>query len=313
VIRDGTTRLKPDGDFKVPTRDDDFGDDDDRPRRRRPRDDFDDDDRPSRKKSNNGLIIGILIGVFVLCCGGGGTAAYLVYVRAKNVVAQVQEGVQEGIESAQSQANLQKIGRGIHNYESTMGSLPADSRDNQRAKEPGAPAGKPLLSWRVHLLPYLGEDALYRQFKLDEPWDSLNNKPLIAKMPAIYGTPEANKRAGEGKTFYRGFTQRGSVFERFPEPNQKVTIAGIVDGTSNTIMVVEAGDGVEWTKPDDFEWGPGRPRPALGGISPKLPYLNVLMVDGTVHKLRRDVSDQTLLWLIDRQDGNVIFENWEHP
>jgi hypothetical protein len=297
----------------MPRHDDEFDDDHDRPRRRRrPSHDFDEGDRPPpRKKSNTGVIVGILIGVVVLCCGGGGGAAYLVYIRAKKVVTEVKEGVLEGVDSAQSQANLQRIGRGIHNYEGAMGSLPADSRDKTPAKGPGAPAGKPLLSWRVHILPYIGEEALYRQFKLDEPWDSPNNKPLIARMPAIYGTPEANKRAGEGKTFYRGFTQRGAVFERFANPNQKVQIVGVVDGTSNTIMVVEAGDAVEWTKPDDFEWVQGRPRPALGGISPKLPYLNVLMVDGTVRKLRRDVSDQTLLWLVNREDGNVIREDWE--
>ncbi len=47
--------------------------------------------------------------------------------------------------------------------------------------------GKPLLSWRVALLPYIEQDALYRQFKLDEPWDSEHNKKLIAQMPKIYG------------------------------------------------------------------------------------------------------------------------------
>lgn len=296
----------------MPRRDDEFDDEDDRPRRRQPRDDFD-DDRPARKKSSStGLIVGILIGVFVLCCGGGGTVAYLVYVRAKKVVTEVQETVKDDLESQQSHANMIQIGSGIHKHADTMRVLPADSRQEQKTKKGGAVTTKPLLSWRVHLLPYLGEEALYRKFKLDEPWDSANNKPLLAQMPAVYGTPEANKRAGEGKTYYRGFTHRGAAFERLPGQQRIQFPAAFTDGTTNTILIVEAGDAVEWTKPDDFEWGPGRPRPALGGISPKLPYLNVLMGDGTVHKLRRDVSDQTLLWLIDRQDNNPIFDNWEY-
>jgi hypothetical protein len=251
----------------MPRRDDEFDDDDDRPRRRRPRDDFDDDDRgpPRKKKSNTGLILGILIGVFVLCCGGGGTVIYIFVVRAKKVVEEVKTGVQEGMESEQSRVNLVQIGRGIHNHADATNTLPADSRENPMLKG-GGPVGKPLLSWRVHLLPYIGEEALYHRFKLDEQWDSANNKPLLAQMPAIYGTPEANKRAGPGKTYYRGFTHKGAAFEKVPVQDNRVRFpAGFPDGTSNTILIVEAGDPVDWTKPDDFEWGPGRARPNLGG------------------------------------------------
>jgi hypothetical protein len=77
-------------------------------------------------------------------------------------------------------------------------------------------------------------------------------------------------------------------------------------------MVVEAGEAVEWTRPDDFDWSPGRPRPALGAITPNLQYFQVLMVDGTVVKVRKDTPDQTLRWLIDRRDGNVIPDNWRY-
>ena len=41
--------------------------------------------------------------------------------------------------------------------------------------------GKPLLSWRVLILPYVEQNELYKQFHLDEPWDSEHNKPLIAQ------------------------------------------------------------------------------------------------------------------------------------
>ena len=53
-----------------------------------------------------------------------------------------------------------------------------------RCKPTMTMSGKPLLSWRVHLLPFLEENELYEQFKLDEPWDSPHNIKLLDQMPA---------------------------------------------------------------------------------------------------------------------------------
>src|SRR5262245_24320060 len=177
----------------MPTRDDDF--DDDRPRRHRD----EDDDNPPPRKSGNGIVIGIVVVVFVVCCGGGGTAAFFVFRGIKRGVEQVTETVQSAADAEQSRQNLMRIGRAAHDHHDAMGYLPNNSyewRNNQV---------RPLLSWRVHLLPYLGEKGLYSEFKLDEPWDSANNIRLLNRMPAVYATPEGTKKAGEGKTNYRGF------------------------------------------------------------------------------------------------------------
>src|SRR5262249_61640653 len=100
--------------------------------------------------------------------------------------------------------------------------------------------GKALLSWRVALLPYLEGDALYREFKLDQPWDSEHNKKLIAKMPTVYGSPGA--RAKEGHTFYQVFTGKDTVFDGA----DGIQFADIPDGTSNTLLVLEGGKAVSW-------------------------------------------------------------------
>jgi hypothetical protein len=201
----------------------------------------------------------------------------------------------------------------MHKYNDTFRVMPYDSRDEQ-AKGKQRPTYRPLLSWRVHILPYIGEEALYRRFKLDEPWDSANNRPLLAQIPAIYITPEAAKRAGPGKTYYRGFTHSGAMFEKSPSgPPRRIPLVGIPDGTTNTLVIVEAGEAVDWTKPDDFDWSPGKPKPSLGGIAPNLQYFQILMASGEVRKVRKDVPDQTLRWLIDRQDGNVIPMGWQYP
>jgi hypothetical protein len=305
----------------MPRNDDDL-DDDDRPARRRPRDDEDsersdrprrrrdEDDEPPPKKKGNGVLIGILVGVFVVCCGGGGTVVYLIYRGVKKTVEQVGTTFEGFTESEQSRQNLMRIGTAAKQHEAAMGTFPNNSYETR-------PKGvRPLLSWRVHILPYIGEAALYRQFKLDEPWDSPNNKPLLNQMPAVYGTPAAQAKAGPGKTFYRGFSHNGGMFEKPTAPGNppsKVPITAVVDGTSNTILVVDAGEAIEWTKPDDIDFGPGQPRPELGGAYPNVPYVMVLMCDGTVRKLIKTTPDATLRLLADRKDGEVIPIGWEQP
>jgi len=124
----------------------------------------------------------------------------------------------------------------------------------------------------------------------------------------------ARQKAGAGKSFYRGFSAPGGIFEKPAAPGNpvpKIKTADITDGISNTLLVVDAGEAVEWTKPDDLDFALGRPRPAFGGAYPNLPFVLVLMADGTVQQMRKDVPDDTLRKLIDRKDGGVIPAGWQ--
>src|SRR5206468_5253686 len=69
--------------------------------------------------------------------------------------------------------NLKQIGLAMHSYHDVYKRLPSGAVQDKD--------GKALLSWRVHLLPFLEQEALFKEFKLDEPWDSDNNKKLLAK------------------------------------------------------------------------------------------------------------------------------------
>jgi hypothetical protein len=161
---------------------------------------------------------------------------------------------------------------------------------------PPGGSGKALLSWRVALLPYLGEDRLYRQFKLDEPWDSPHNRKLLARMPAVYAPPgKANREAGS--TYYQVFVGPHAAFEK----HQVMHLANFPDGTSNTILIAEAGSPVPWTKPEDLHFAADEPLPQLGGLFPDV--FNAAFADGAVHTLWKRGDAETLRHLIERDDG----------
>jgi Protein of unknown function (DUF1559) len=124
--------------------------------------------------------------------------------------------------------------------------------------------GHPLLSWRVLLLPDLGKKELFAEFHLDEPWDSPHNLALLPLMPRDYESPDdVHHKTEPFTTFYQVFVGEGTAFEgkkglRFPEDFPK--------GDSKTILIVEAGKAVPWTKPEDLVYEPNQPLPPLGGI-----------------------------------------------
>ena len=112
------------------------------------------------------------------------------------------------------------------------------------------------LSWRVMLLPHLGEaeKALYEQFHLDEPWNSEHNKSLISQMPDVY---KSNNPVASGMTRFQVFTAPGAVFNLSGGPAR---MRDVVDGTINTIFAIEVAPelATEWTKPGGIAMDPAR-------------------------------------------------------
>src|SRR5437588_6801844 len=91
------------------------------------------------------------------------------------------QAAREAARRAQCTNNLKQIGLAMHNYHSSNNCFPpAFTTDRD---------GKPLLSWRVLLLPYLECSSLYANFHLDEPWDSPHNRPLVNQMPSVFACP----------------------------------------------------------------------------------------------------------------------------
>lgn len=206
-----------------------------------------------------------------------------------------------------SQENLKQLGLAIHNYASA--SPGGDSLIVSGTDAKGAPIkkldAKPLLSWRVALLPYMEQEDLYKQFKLNEPWDSEHNKKLIPKMPKIFA-PVNNVKAPEGHTFYQMVLGPKAMRPGF-------TIANIPDGTSNTIAVVEAAESVIWTKPDDIFIPGDMPKDLMkkfGGLCKG--GFNVLLFDGSVRWVDSKVVSERTLWnAIGPDEGEPLGPDWD--
>jgi hypothetical protein len=163
--------------------------------------------------------------------------------------------------------------------------------------------GKPLLSWRVQILPYLGEQALFDKFRLDEPWDSEHNKALIPMMPRVYWDPASRLGIEEGRTNYLGVQGKGLLFDGSGKGRK---MREIRDGTSHSLAVVQVDDdrATTWTKPDDWQWNESDPTKNLGGLHPGIFIAG--FCDGSVRAISKEIDPKVLKSLLTIAGGEVI-------
>ena len=190
------------------------------------------------------------------------------------------------------------------NYESAYSKFPkATQLDAQ---------GQPMHSWRVRILPYIEEQALYDQYDFSQPWDSPNNLKLLDQMPECFRCPY---RKETNRTSYKLVIGPGTLFD-----GGERSFGRLADGSSNTIAIVEDGaNPVEWTRPSDLSIDE-----AIAALAPEdfknLPHVVdsifettyspgcVVFFDGSTHYVRDfNGSDPTILRnMLQINDGNII-------
>lgn len=187
---------------------------------------------------------------------------------------------------------MKHIGFAMHAYHDNYNCFPV-SRSQKYLDE----QGKPYLSWRVHLLPFLDQTLLYKKFHLDEPWDSEHNRKLQKHMPDVY-------RSGRNDKDRTRFLTLSGDHQAMP-PGRPPTFRKLSDGTSNTILFLQAGrdKAVPWTKPEDLQLDLARPKKSLGRTG------NVIycgMASGKVLKLPKKVPDDILSALATPRGGELV-------
>jgi len=205
------------------------------------------------------------------------------------------QAAREAARRAQCVNNLKQLALAMHNYHDTFNSFPPQATTDAD--------GKPLLSWRVLLLPFLEQSALYDQFHLDEPWDSPANRPLADQMPQLFRCPSEPVNA-PGLTHYEAIAGPSTLFPAPGESRRPIRLSDVIDGTSNTIAFVEAARPVVWTAPDDVSADTSDP---FGGLGSRHPGgVNAALADGSIRFIKSSINPAVLRALITRNGGEVI-------
>ena len=211
----------------------------------------------------------------------------------RHVVLNAQVAAFSASRRTQSVNHMKQLALAMHNYHAMHGHFPS-------AVVTG-PDGRTPHSWRVELLPFLDQKPLYQQYRMDEPWDSASNRKVLESRPEVFGYPGS----GDDPTHAAYFAVVGPN-TIFPADGKGTEIREIRDGTTTTILVVEAKRPIPWTKPEDIPLDPDGPPPKFGGFQSQFRGYNVSFADGSVRFLLDTIDANTLKALFTRAGGEVI-------
>lgn len=243
------------------------------------------DRKASKGSMSTSTIVAIVLGVAcvgLMMCGG---------ILAALLLPAVQQA-REAARRTQCKNNLKMIGLAVHNYADTFSLLPAAHLNDSD--------GNPRLSWRVSLLPYLDEGLRYNRYSFNEAWDSAANTSLASPVPRVYVCPSFDKPGIN--TCYATIAGDHTIMGA----GKCVPFKDITDGTSNTLMVVEACQlNIPWMKPQDIDEGVVSKVGDPHGISSQhRGGVNVLFGDGSVRFISNEISQATLNALVTRDGGD---------
>ena len=208
------------------------------------------------------------------------------------------QAARDAARRAQAMNSLKQVILAMHMHHDATGAFPAQAICDAE--------GRPLLSWRVALLPYLGEEALYREFHLDEPWDSDHNRPLLARLPAVFADPSADAESVRaGLTTLQVMTGEGTPFA---EPGVRPKFRDISDGLSRTFAVVEVSPdrAVPWSRPDDHRFDRALPLDGLGNPDRVGGLFLGAMFDGSVRSFTPNLPADTFRALVTPAGGEPV-------
>ncbi len=187
--------------------------------------------------------------------------------------------------AARAKWNMERIAEAFSSYSEKRNAFPPLYHASLK--------GPPLLSWRVMLLPDLGYESLFQEFKLDEPWNSAHNKKLVAKIPPVY-----DLALKDGKTPFLGVQYADGVLRgRLP-----VSVVDVTDGLDRTLLAAHCGEdySVVWTQPLELDIDKFDPLQSMS------PARWVAFADGTVKKLRDGMSERTFRALVTIDSGEKL-------
>lgn len=242
---------------------------------------------PATSSAASGMILAMMMVVGIVVCGGLGVAALLIPSLGPATKAS---------QRTYCSNNLKQIALALHNYHDAYNTFPPAYTVDED--------GNKLHSWRTLILPFIEQEALYRQVDLSTAWDSPQNRHLSQLMIPVYTCPSGNG-SNPARTDYMVVVGPETVFDGATP----VSIRGILDGTSNTILVVEvSGSTTNWMEPNDLDLETMNTmiNGGAGGIGSNHPGgANVAFADGSVRFLDQTIGAERIKSLFTRRDGDT--------
>ena len=196
-------------------------------------------------------------------------------------------------------SNMYRITVAMHAYYDTYGSFPpAYTVDAD---------GNKLHSWRTLLLPFLEQNALYKQIRLDEPWNSEHNRFYGKTIIPVYRCHnDAFSNNPNAVTPYSVVVGRETPFMENGKTNG---FRDITDGTCNTVCLVERANPIPWMQPDDITFeeavkGVGVSEKGIGNIHGDGCYIT--LCDGSVKFLKKSVDLKNFRAVLTKDGGESL-------
>ena len=187
----------------------------------------------------------------------------------------------------QSMNNQRQLALAMHSYESAYGHFPKAVITHESGHKH---------SWRIALLPFLEQQELYDRYRLDEPWDSPHNKQVTRDMPEFYKHPESESKT---ETNYFVVVGEGTLFD-----GKENTFSDITDGSSNTVLIVEAIRDCHWAQPVDILFEEASLVETLGGFDEKI--FSVTTADGAVKTVSFEIKPEFFRSMLTIAGGEML-------
>lgn len=191
--------------------------------------------------------------------------------------------------------DLKTIAERMHLHNDVLKALPPGATFDAR--------GEALHGWQTLLLPFIEQDYLYKQIRLDLPWSHRANRPHFRKQVMDYEDPYYGGRFdGEFPvTHYAGNVHiLGARALHLPND--------FPDGTSNTLLIGEAaGKFLPWGRPGNWrDPALGINRSPNGFGHPRFDRAYFALADGSVRFISDKISPATLKALATPAGGEKI-------
>ena len=244
----------------------------------------------------------------------GGTSVATTGVLVALLLPAVQQA-REAARRTQSMNNLKQILLALHNYHDVNNKFPEGTHLNEKLKP------DERLSWLAKVLPYLDQSPLFNMIDFEEGWEDEANEKSSDVVVQIFLNPGVATHDVQASTDYVGLAGLGKEGPTLPVTSTKAGVFGynrptrlqdILDGTSNTIAVVEASNAGRWAAGGKSTIRAFTTKPYINGPDgiggPYRGGMNAAFADGSVRFISENIDPTVLEALTTIRGGEAVGE-----